>query len=397
MEQVRVFRVAWFPALLALASCLADSPGRPLHAEPGGDQPTRTGTLSQPGMLVQPGTLVRVGSFRVPDGSSAGRSGRGFEYGGTALAFNPARDSLFLVGHDWDQWTAEISIPADGATAALLQPLSDASEGRSVGDGEKVGGQLVYQDRLIVAKFVFYDASSSQTLTHLVRPLSLATRGGVQGPYRVGRLQAGFYSGYMALIPAAWQVRLGGPVLAGNCCLSIISRTSHGPAVFAVDPVDFGRAERATPLVYYPGDHQTLGEYGAPGVHPVFNGSTRIRGVVFPEGTSSVLFFGTTGVGPYCYGEAEACGDPTNPYKGEHAYPYRAYVWAYDAAALAGVKAGVARPWAVKPYATWELPLGDVGSDVIGGAAYDPATGRIFISQRFGDGDRPLIHVYRVR
>jgi hypothetical protein len=110
-----------------------------------------------------------------------------------------------------------------------------------------------------------------------------------------------------------------------------------------------------------------------------------------------VLFIGTTGVGDYCYGEAAACGDPSNNSKGEHAYPYKAYVWAYDANDLAAVKAGAKQPWQIVPYATWELPGISVGYDGIGGAAYDPATRRIYVSEKNGDGERPLIHVFKVQ
>ena len=45
----------------------------------------------------------------------------------------------------------------------------------------------------------------------------------------------------------------------------------------------------------------------------------------------------------------------------------------------------------------WELdlPYSPTQHD-IGGAAYDPATGRIFITQGFADGDNPVVHVYTV-
>ena len=128
----------------------------------------------------------------------------------------------------------------------------------------------------------------------------------------------------------------------------------------------------------------------------MFNGTTRITGLVFPPGTSTVLFLGSTGIGNYCYGEAAACGDPTNSSKGEHAYPYRAYAWAYSANDLAAVKAGTMQPWQVVPYATWELPgIGDVGQDfATGGAGYDPSTRQLYVSVKLGDSTRPLIHVY---
>ena len=136
-----------------------------------------------------------------------------------------------------------------------------------------------------------------------------------------------------------------------------------------------------------------MGTYGAPGSHPQFNGTTRIKGIAFPEGTDSVLFFGRTGIGPYCYGDADECGDPANPYRGEHAYPYRMYVWAYDAHDLEAARAGSLQPWQVEPYAVWDLGI-DGTSEFSGHAASNPATGRIFVSEVTGNGDLPLIHVF---
>ncbi len=342
--------------------------------------------------LIQSSNLSYQGSFRVPGCNAGGQANACFEYGGTALSYNPARNSLFMVGHDWDQFVGEISIPSIGGTASLLQTPRDATPGNSVGD--RVGGTLVYNNRLYLARFTFYDATGSQTQSHYSRSIDLAT-GSANGPYRVGSLGAGFYAGYMATIPSEWQQAFGGPALTGNCCLSIISRTSYGPAAFAFEPSTIGSTQSALPLVYYTGSNP-LEPYGAGGIHPLFSGATKVRGIAFPSGTRSVLFIGTTGLGSYCYGEAADCGDPTNGSKGEHAYPYAAYVWAYDANDLAAVRSGTKQAWSVRPYATWQLSNISVGFDGIGGAAYDPATGKLFVSQKFGDGERPRIHVYNI-
>lgn len=343
--------------------------------------------------LLSAADLLHIGSFNVEPSDSDE-----FGYGGTAIAFNAANRSLFIVGVETRHLTAEIEIPPLGGTARVLQPLTDSLHGTlgAIGEGDlRIGGNLVYGGKLYVSGFLFYDAAGSQRRSHFSRSLTLSD-GAVAGPSQAGRLGAGFYSGYMGLIPAAWQERLGGPALTGNCCLSIITRTSFGPAAFAFDPEDLGDARA---LVYYTADRQTLGRYGERGVHPVFNGTTRITGIVFPEDTASVLFFGTTGVGNYCYGEAAECQDPSNPYKGEHAHPYRPWVWAYDANDLAAVSSRRRQPWEVVPYATWELEeLGDVSANFgVAGAAYDAASRRIYVSKKYDDGDRPSIHVYEIR
>src|SRR5205807_1920572 len=122
-----------------------------------------------------------------------------------------------------------------------------------------------------------------------------------------GKVDPGYTSGYLGLVPPAWRKRLGGPALTGQCCIPIISRTSYGPGVFAFNPAQLGRKHPvpARPLVYYTQSHHSLGPWNTdwdPRRGTLFNGATAIKGVVFPRGSRSVLFFGTQGVGPFCYG-----------------------------------------------------------------------------------------------
>ena len=69
-------------------------------------------------------------------------------------------------------------------------------------------------------------------------------------------------------------------------------------------------------------------------------------------------------------------------------------VWAYDANELLAGKQGQKQPWEVTPYATWPLTW-PFGSATLGGAAYDAVTGTIYVSQQFGNGSDPVIHVFR--
>lgn len=374
--------------------------------------------------LLRSSSLVYRGAFLLPAQVSDKQT---FAYGGTAIAYNPARKSLFVVGHDWYQLTAEVSVPrlvkSSRVTALnrarFLQPFTDATSGKiaTAGDsGSKIGGQLVYRGRLYGTAYVYYDAAGKQVISHWARSSTSLTGGEVKGLYQVGTLGAGMVSGFMAEIPPAWRTLLGGPVLTGNCCLSIISRTSFGPAAFVFDPARLGVSTPVpdTPLVYYPAEHPTIGAWAAswnPAKGVYFGGGTTIRGLVFPTGSRSVLFFGTQGIGPFCYGEGTAdkslvgkptgdgstwCYDPDGSSKGTHAYPYVAQVWAYDAVDLLAVRRGRKQPWSLKPYATWTLKLPFPASG-IGGAAYDPAAGLVYVSQQFGNGTDPVSHVLEVR
>jgi hypothetical protein len=63
------------------------------------------------------------------------------------------------------------------------------------------------------------------------------------------------------------------------------------------------------------------------------------------------------------------------------------------------VKKGQKNPWDIRPYAVWNynLPF-ENPSDLhdIGGAVYDPATQKIYVSQMCEDGCNPIIHVFKV-
>ena len=376
--------------------------------------------------LLRPSSLVYLGSFRLPQPQQG--NGRTFDYGGTALAYDAGRNGLFAVGHAQFQLTAEVSIPRPRRArrvdrlprAHYLQGFTDATGGLIDQPpsccGNDVGGQLVMGRHLYGSVYVYYDAADRQVRSHWARDSTSLSGGKVRGLFRVGRQGAGFVSGWMAAVPSSWQRLLGGPALTGNCCIPIISRTSFGPAAFSFDPSTLrgGRINPGHPLVYYPQDHTTLGPWDGSWNRRrgrLFNGGTTIGGMVLPEGFRSLLFFGTQGVGKFCYGDptgnrslagktapdgATWCYDPDGGGKGPHTYPYQPEVWAYDAAQLAAVRAGRRQPWQVRPYAVWRLSL-PFSSPTVGGVAYDGQRSLLYVSQQYVDGAAPVIDVYSIR
>ena len=302
--------------------------------------------------------LVYQGAFRVPEESN----GESFSYGGQTLAYNPVSDTLF-VGSLHDK-VAEVSIPSPVKTtlveqlpvASFVQPFRDPADGRLrdiAKDGVALDGLLVHDGRLYGTGLIYYDATNSQRSSHFVRSLDLA-RTDVTRIHQVGETgKAGFVAGYMATVPPEWRAALGGPAVTGQCCISIISRTSFGPGLFAWNPADLGRRDPvpATPLLYYPQEHPTLGPWE--GANEMFGGTTEVAGVAIIDGTRTVLFAGRNGMGTFCYGEGTAdarrasergpngekhCFDPTNATKAPHAFPYRLQFWAYDVNDLAAVR-----------------------------------------------------------
>jgi hypothetical protein len=364
--------------------------------------------------------LKYVGAFRLP---AVELDGDSFNFGGGPIAFNAARNSLYVATRTGKVAEVTVPTPANSADvgampfAELLQPFADPAEGQMKDVGHEAGlaGLLVYQQRLYGTGMIFYDATNEQRVSHFSRPLALNARGA--GPMRrVGeRGRTGLVAGYLAHVPQEWQSRLGGPAITGQCCVAIITRTSWGPAAFAWNPVDLtsDREVHVDPLVYYDSEHPTLGPYV--GSAAKFGGTTTIGGLALINGTRTALFVGATGTGEFCYGvgtsdKAKAnttgpdgeryCFDPTNQDKTQHAYPYRYQMWAYDLAEWAEVRAGRKDPWEVEPYGVWpfELPIAEPNHKIIG-VAFDPERRRLFVSQRYADRDgyafRPLIHVYQ--
>ncbi len=356
--------------------------------------------------LIGADDLSYEGSFTVPDESSGTEDS--LAYGGYGLAFNPANNSLFITGHDWHQLTAEISIPplvpgSDPASlnrAVFVKKPQDAADGKlkdisTPADPEyaRVGGYLVDGDSLIVSAFDYYDASGEQSRSHLITDTALGPSSELQAISP--DISARWLGGPMAHIPQQWQAAFGGdPYIGGLGGVSIASNSSVGPAAATFSPEAFSNTKPASLVLGYP----LASPLDVPERQSdLWNLTSTVTGIVFPERSNSVLFFGTQGVGDYCYGTGEECNDPINSSKGTHAYPYRYQVWAYDAADLAQVAAGEKAPESLMPYDYWELKLPMTASSFqLTGAAYDAGNNRIFIAQEFAEGTNPVVHVYNV-
>jgi hypothetical protein len=234
----------------------------------------------------------------------------------------------------------------------------------------------------------------------VLNSLNLSTAG-VQGLYQVGNDGGGVVGGYMAAIPSEWQAALGEPYLTGQADLNIIWRTSSGPAAFGFDPGNLGSGVTPIqPYVYYP-VNDPLGPYEGP-ADPLQSGTTQVNGVVFVPGTSSVLFLGSTGTNYNGYGEASTWGDTVITSKGAHSLngEYSLQVWAYNANDFLAVKQGTMQPWQVQPYDVWNFTL-PIPSTAVGGVAFDPSTGRVYVSVLGADSaapnsSLPLIEVFQV-
>jgi len=356
--------------------------------------PSTLTAQAQPTRLIQAADLEHRGSFTLANAKTCGQYDTEYVNGAVAVSGS----LLYMAGHDvCSQGVAVWQIPASRTgQAAVSQAAVDVTGGRlaqinTADPGQKsIGGLLLVGDRLVASAYSGYDGAGTASASHFTRSAS----GVVSGPFRVGNLNPAFYAGYMAAVPPVWQAALGGDTLTGQCCLSIISRTSFGPSVSAVNGADLSAGRNPSPatmLVGYPEGNQTLGMGTAAGA---WTQADRVTGVAVIE--ASVLFIGRHGTGAYCYGDVPPCNDPEDGSKGTHAYPYQPHVWAYRAADLADVKAGRKQPWDVTPYATFRLPSA-IGSSRIGGATWDAATATLFVVEKYGDGAKPRVHALSVR
>jgi hypothetical protein len=356
-----------------------------------------------------------------------------WDYGGQGMGKGPG-NTIYLSGTESADTIGQMELclspdsTADGAAVSqTIAPITIDSFGTAGGTdpddtGFRYGGTLLDPDdssRLLVSVFTEYDADQDAEKSHYVCNTSLSS---CTGPYVFsGSNTPGWTAGPMALVPSGWQALLGGKALTGLCCVSIINRTSRGPTATAFNPSDVGVTSPVpgTRLVGYDPSHPTLGEWngnGAGGATETWNNAFWTRAIAFVPNTRSVLFVGRGGAGDYCYGFGTDnpalhrtdyngihvyCYDPDYvAVQGDHDYPYKLVVFAYDANDLAAVKAGTMNYWEPVPYATWAID--NNYTDVVtpatagnGSGFFDPATNRLYFATNIGLGTY-VVHVWQI-
>lgn len=364
--------------------------------------------------------FIYQGAFRVGPGLEGGQHGWGYSTGKMAFNANdpndPNDDTIYISNHVYSDHVAEVTIPEPIQTndinqlnvAIEIQPLQDPTDGLidsepSFNYSTRLGGLLVYNGKLIWTAYEYYDADHTATKSHGYSPLDMS--GQAQGMFKVdgNGKNVGHVAGYMCTVPSNWQDQLGYPALTGLSSISIAGRTSAGPSAFGFDPDNLGVVE-PVPSTRFLGyedlwnsDETSMGGFGMGSQNPLYNHNSNISGMIFPEGTDSLVFFGKHGLGTVCYGTGDECNDPHNSYKGYHDvggnYVYQA--WAFDPNDLLDVKNGVKNPWEIVPYDYWnfDLPMNTYGNKGnIGNAAYDPYSNTVYLAARQGSGLN--VHVY---
>jgi hypothetical protein len=373
--------------------------------------------------LMQSSDISYVGRFALPNGGSSPTT---YQYGGHGLGYYKKPDgtkTLYASGHVYGPgYYGQVQIPSDSelkpfstsysslTVANVLQPIADAMEGRgNIENNYNENwsmGILAYNNKLIISAVNSY--TGSNTGGHIVRDtLTVSGTGHVKPASGVYSMSGGAnqrsIAGYMFLIPAEWRSLFGGPAMTGNCCLSVISTTSGGPAltVFNPDQVGVTSPIPGINVLWYP-TPTTPVSCATDGAcqSNIFNLTSRVLGAGFVPNTRTVFFVEGHGTGPYCYETAALCGNDTvmSDVRGPHAQPYRYQLLAYDANDLIAVKNGTKKPWQVQPYnaaSPWVLPQFNNYDPRGSATAFDPETGRLYI--RADVGNQPTIDVFQIK
>lgn len=405
-----------------------------------------------------------LGSFRLPLSgldNPNNFSGSSLRSGGAAAWFNPdgngGSGSLFVSGRNGTTTgyvgVAEVSIPTlVSLTSSTLSALNRGSFLRSSpyfydttggntddvfptaavdGVGIVIGGVMAYGGNMYTSFGIDYQGSTQATTTFKLTGTTLGS-GTASGPYAFASSTIDSSTTTVPLwhrasfgeIPAVWQSRLGGPVIASYVQYSNPEPLGNGPALFAIDPANIG--------VTSPVPSQILVGYST--VNPLesvprgtsgtnwMRGVSSAYGVFFPPDSGTVVVATKFGEGIRLYGTTghvdegdSALGipsfgitivDPVLADKGDHAYPYVTRFLAYRATDLADVKNSTKTPHEVTPYAQWTvtppLAVGQSSSVLDGtgtcGIAFDQTNRRLYLIERetVRAANDPIVHVYQL-
>jgi len=389
---------------------------------------------SAPGGLIQPSDLVYLGAFRLPDGPPE----IGWEYSGAAMAYYPDGDpdgpddgfpgSLFGTGHNWNQYVSEVSIPPpvvspgknleDLNTAVTLQEFHDITGGL-FGYLELPRAGLEYlppQGEQTTGKLYFSRAAhmgeGETNPSHGWCELDLAN------PQTAGLWRIGDYWNYVTVdyifaIPKEWADDYTPGMYLATGRFRDGGQGTQGPSLLAYGPWNEGNPPApgavlaAVPLLLY----GSVYEEGSPTMNNYHHSDEWSGGAWLTAGDrSAVIFVGTKGTGDCWYG----CADGTvwePPYpeegcpgegRGWWSTGFEGQIIFYDPAELAAVAQGRMEPWEPQPYATLDIDeyLYGVtsGQDLfhVGAASFDRQRRLLYVFEPLADGDKSLVHVWRV-
>ena len=368
--------------------------------------------ISPDTQLIQPGDLEYIGAFRLPDESPEEQS---WPWGGSGMTYYPDGDpdgpadgypgSIFGIGHAWNMYVSEINIPVpvisptkdvnELNTALTLQGFYDIRAGlfseiltemlcAGIEYLPKQGSQTT--DKLHVA-WGQHD-QYGQILSHTWCELDLSNPQ-TAGPWYFGNYSSASINDYIFEIPKPWadaytpgQYLASGRFREGGL-------SGRGPALFSYGPWNDGNPpaqnsilSSITQLLLY--DNYDI--WDNPDTLINYRPDDEWSGGAWLEAgsASAVIFVGTKGFGS---------GYESNSFRGQIIF--------YDPADLADVAQGIIEPGKPQPYATLDIDQYLFNANPteryhLGAAAFDRTRRLLYVFEPRGDGDKPLVHVWRV-
>lgn len=398
--------------------------------------PTQAAAVTQ---LIDPADLVYRGAFRLPGSPD----GMGWEYGGAAMTYYPQGDpdgsadgypgSIFATGHDWYQHVSEICVPVP-----VISPGKDVSElntAATLQDFHDIRGGLFEQlDFEIPRSGLEYLPKQAEQTTdklhfccgqHYQEGGASVSHGwselDLSNPQPAGAWYVGGHSNYatndyLFAIPESWADLNTPGMLLVTGRFRDGGWGGQGPSLLAYGPWNEGNPPPrgshlpAVPLLLY-ADSRTPSSLSLNGYH---HSDEWTGGAWLTAGErSAVVFIGTKGQGECWYGFANGVVWPDEPpYPPVPDPPYDDRGWwstsfvgqmlFFDPADLAAVARGEMATHEPQPYAALEIDdyLFHIESTQqkhhVGAASLDRQRGLLYIFDPFGDGDRPLIHIWAV-
>jgi hypothetical protein len=391
--------------------------------------------------LVRPSDFIYLGAFRLPDDPGWEYSGYGMTYrsdGDLEGAEDGFPGSLFVIGHDQEQLVAEVTIPAPGdpaegvdglPRAEFLQGFADITGGM-FGPFEIARGDIEYvqggSGALFFCRGQHFQSEPAPVLG-LCRPDLDDPH--PMGPWMAGEVTPYATSDYLFAIPDEWS----GEHLPGACLACGRFRDGTwgglGPAIVALVPSEMdlpppGGEFEAYPLVMYgePTEGTTELQTDPSMAMELFGEADEWSGGAWITASSgsAVILAGTKALGRCWYGysngvEYPTSGDPSEPIPELPPWPWNDRGWwsvdtaagilFYDPADLAAVLDGEIETWDPQPYAFMAIDslLADPGMDLgrskrysLGACAFDREDGILYVVERMADGDRSIIHAFRI-
>jgi len=384
--------------------------------------------------LIQPSDLIYQGAFAYPPGDEWAYSGHALTYypeGNPSGPFDGYPGSLYAAGHTHHDLVGEITIPkpvisddfAELPKASVLRPLADITGGWK--DTCTYNHDCIYRevdglayvsnvDRVAWNLRDWYNVAGHDQDSLGWSDLDLS---GARGVWHIGDRPSDddvFHNAktcnYLFLAPESFasESLAGKRLIAGNHRAAGAFGGSQGPTLYALapwqdgDPPTSGQTLEALPLLYYPEIYPGCLDDPEQCHFPDYRPKDDWGGGAWLQDrdTSGVLIVGRKGLGPNCYGTPAECGgDPCDPYKGYHAYPYEPQILFYDPAELEEVVIGDREAWEVVPYDVYspvDMVL-DPACATLAAAAHDGERKVLYVTEQgAGPGGETAVHAWRV-